>query len=79
MHTLIGVCMHVKRLHNRFRTEVQDDNKPLWERKGGGIVPLQLDTSPIKNIQDHKYVPIPSTCMYPFALLAYHGMKCCGV
>ena len=42
----------------RFRDHVQDDEKPLWENKGGGIVPLAFDTSPAKNIVEHRHVSL---------------------
>ena len=39
-----------------FREAVQDEDKPLWERKGQGITPLEPDTETVQNINEHRWV-----------------------
>ena len=48
----------VRRACSRFRDGVQGDDKALWERKGEGIVPLSFDTTPVKNIAEHRHVSL---------------------
>ena len=41
-------------LLQRFRDEGVDTDKPSWEYRGEGIVPLEADTEPVQNINDHR-------------------------
>ena len=51
-HTDVRVCC-------RFRDDTGLQDKPLWEktgRPGEGIVPLEMDTEPVQNINAHRYM-----------------------
>ena len=42
---------------NRFRSEQGLENKAIWEKTGKpgeGITPLEADTEPVQNINDHR-------------------------
>ena len=38
----------------RFRDNLLDADKLAWERKGDGLVPLEPDTEPVQNINEHR-------------------------
>ena len=44
-----SVCLRL-----RFRDAKLDPEKQAWERNGEGIVPLDADTEPVQNINEHR-------------------------